>query len=238
MELYYAPKSSIENNLIKITGEEFHHIKNVMRHKVGDVIYVTDGEGTEYRAEIEKITKTYIQLQILNKSIGQREPKIKVTLAQCLIKGNRMDIVIEKTTELGIYGIIPVVSHRTIARMTDNKKQHFQNIMISAMKSSTRTYLPKLHDEITYQDLLNTTNRYDLTLLGWEAETKLHLMDVNLNNCNNILLITGPEGGFTDEEIALAKSKDIMLFSLGPRRLRAETASIMALSVILAKGKC
>ncbi|MCS7258269.1 MAG: 16S rRNA (uracil(1498)-N(3))-methyltransferase [candidate division WOR-3 bacterium] len=235
MELYYTPKTNIENNIIKITGEEFHHIKNVMRHKVGDIIYITDGEGNEYKAEIEKITKTLIQAKVLNSSLGLREPKAKVTLAQCLIKGNRMDIAIEKATELGTYAILPVVSSRTIARLTENKKKHFRNIMISAMKSSTRTYLPKLYDEIAYQELLTTADNYDLALLGWEAETKLHLTEINFNNINTVLLIIGPEGGFTDDEIALANSKNITLFSLGPRRLRAETAAISALSIILAK---
>jgi 16S rRNA (uracil1498-N3)-methyltransferase len=235
MELYYTPRCNVTEKYLRITGEELHHVKNVMRHKIGDVIYVTDGEGIEYQAEITKIASQYLEAKILNKNYAPREPKVKITLAQCIIKGPRMDFVVEKATELGIYELIPVSSERTVAALTSNKLRRYQNIAISAMKSSLRTSLPRIQKLFSLKDVIGSASNYDLALMGWEEEKDTHLFNISKSNFNSLLLIIGPEGGFSSKEVLWAKENNILLFSLGARRLRAETAAIAALSVLLFK---
>ncbi|MEO0083555.1 MAG: RsmE family RNA methyltransferase [candidate division WOR-3 bacterium] len=235
MELYYTDKKNIGAKYLNIIGNEAHHIQKVMRHKIGDVIYVTDGEGTEYQVVITKIGNKNIEAEILTKNRKPREPKCQITLAASIIKGKHMDLVVEKATELGVYNILPVLTERTIARISEKKAERYQKIMLSAMKSSTRTYLPALLKPMKFDELLKTANNYDLAILAYEDEdTKNRLADtIKENLLHKVLLIIGPEGGFTAEEIKLAKQHNVRCFSLGLRRLRAETAAITALSLLL-----
>lgn len=233
MELYYTDKSNIYSNRLHIYGQEAHHISRVMRHKVGDVIYVTDGEGNEYQCTIDKINN-HIEANIVNINRKAREPKIKIALAQSVIKGFRMDIVIEKATELGVNEIIPVITDRTIAQVSERKVERFKNIAYAALKSSTRTLLPQISSPITFSQLLNRIYDYDLALLAWEEEKQHRLADIiPAQQFRKILLIIGPEGGFSEEEIQKTLKLGVRCFTLGPRRLRAETAAITALSLLM-----
>ncbi|MEO0092517.1 MAG: RsmE family RNA methyltransferase [candidate division WOR-3 bacterium] len=233
MELYYTDKSNIFSNRLRISGQEAHHISRVMRHKIGDVIYVTDGEGNEYQCTIDKINND-IEANIVNVNRKAREPKLKVTLAQSIIKGFRMDIIIEKATELGISEIIPVITERTIAQVSEKKAERFKNIAFAAIKSSTRTLLPQISSPLTFSQLLNKINDYDLAILAWEEEKQKRLADIiGGRNFRKILLIIGPEGGFSKDEVQKTLNFGVKCFSLGPRRLRAETAAIAALSLLM-----
>ncbi|MCX8015306.1 MAG: 16S rRNA (uracil(1498)-N(3))-methyltransferase, partial [candidate division WOR-3 bacterium] len=235
MELYYTEKKNIFAKHLKIVGSEAHHISKVMRHKSGDIIYVTDGEGNEYQVAITKIGSNNIEAEILTKNRKPREPICQITLAPSIIKGKHMDLIIEKTTELGVYNILPIITERTVASISEKKAERYQKIILSATKSSTRTYLPTLLKPIKFDDLLKTTNNYDIAILAYEDEdTHNRLADILKSDfLQKVLLIIGPEGGFTANEIQLAKAHNVQCFSLGPRRLRAETAAITALSLLL-----
>ncbi|MCX7784772.1 MAG: 16S rRNA (uracil(1498)-N(3))-methyltransferase [candidate division WOR-3 bacterium] len=233
MELYYTDKNNIFSNKLYIYGQEAHHISRVMRHKPGDMIYVTDGEGNEYQCTIDKINNQ-IEANIVNINRKAREPKIKVTLAQSIIKGFRMDIIIEKATELGVTEIIPVITERTIAQVSEKKNERFKNIAFAAIKSSTRTFLPEISSPILFSQLVNKIYDYDLTLMAWEEEKHNRLPDIIRDkNLRKVLLIIGPEGGFSDTEVQKALNYGVKCFTLGPRRLRAETAAISALSLLM-----
>lgn len=234
MELYYVDKKNIFSTYVRITGTEAHHIMRVMRYKPGDMLFVADGDGNEYQTMIKQIDRKFIEAEIINQSRNARESTIKITLAQSIIKGNRMDFVIEKASGLGVYEIIPTITERTIASVSDKKSQRYQKLMLAAMKSSTQTRLPYLAKPIQFKKLLETVDDYNVTLLAWEDEKTNRLSNViSKNILNKILLIVGPEGGFTDNEIKIAKISGAKYFSLGLRRLRAETAAIAALSLLL-----
>ncbi len=235
MELYYTDKKNILSNYLLITGSEAHHISKVMRHKPDDIIYVTDGQDNEYQTIIKKIEKNTIKAEIFNRTRKARETTAKVTLAQSVVKGNHMDDIIEKATELGVFEIQPIITDRTIASLSDKKAQRYEKLMLSAMKSSTRTHLPCLSKLINYQQLLETTDNYDLALLAYEEEATSNRLNnfVPQDLVSKVLLIIGPEGGFNNEEVQQAKKYGVKCFSIGPRRLRSETAAITALSLLL-----
>jgi 16S rRNA (uracil1498-N3)-methyltransferase len=235
MELYYTDKKNIYADYMLITGSEAHHISKVMRHKPDDIIYVTDGLDNEYQTVIKSIEKNSVKAEIFNRTRKARETTAKITLAQSVIKGNHMDDIIEKATELGVSEIQPIITARTIASLSDKKAQRYQKLMLSAMKTSTRTHLPCLSKLTDYQKLLETVDNYELALLAYEEEaTNNRLKNILQHDyINKVLLIIGPEGGFNKEEVQKAKTRGVKCFSLGPRRLRAETAAITALSLLL-----
>jgi 16S rRNA (uracil1498-N3)-methyltransferase len=234
MELYFTDKKNIFSTYLRITGAEAHHISRVMRHKIGDMIYVTDGNSNEYQTMLKKIDHKTIEASIINKTRNAREPLAKISLAQAMIKGSHFDLIVEKTTELGVYKIIPIKTERTIASLSANKLERFQKIMLAAVKSSTRTHIPSLQKPITLENLFPAFADYDLVVLAYEDEKNLRLADIIKDRFyTNILLIIGPEGGFTKNEIAQAQSYGAQSITIGNRRLRAETAAITALSILL-----
>ena len=131
MELFYTEKKNIVEPQLKIIGEEAHHIATVLRHKKGERIYVTDGEGFEYQAVVESVSEGLVQCTVLAKTRKPQEPLAQVTLAQALIKGPRMDTLVEKTVELGIHEIIPLITQRSLPTMEgESKIKRLQRIAI------------------------------------------------------------------------------------------------------------
>lgn len=234
MEVFYTPKRNIGRDGLAIIGEEARHIGVVLKHKRGDRISVTDGEGFEYLVIIDTITPNTVHCKILSKLRKPRESLIQIALAQGIIKGQRMDILVEKATELGVFEIIPLITQRSVAKLEGEERlNRLKRVALSAMKTSTRSLLPKIYEPMEFGDALKLSERYDISLLAWEGEKKNRLQDVMKKNPKKIMLFIGPEGGFTEEEVERAKKKKIEVFSMGLRRLRSETAGIAATSLIL-----
>lgn len=234
MELYFTDKKNIFSTYLRITGSEAHHISRVMRHKIGDMIYVTDGNGNEYQTVLKKIESRVIEAGIINKTRNAREPLAKITLAQAMIKAGHFELIIEKTAELGVHNIIPVKTERTITSLSANRLERLQKIILAAVKTSTRTHIPNLEQPTTLEKLCLTFANYDGVVLAYEDEKHLRLSDIiHDRSYKNILLLIGPEGGFTKNEIAQAQSCGARCVTFGERRLRAETAAIVALSILL-----
>ncbi len=235
-EIYYYPKKLEIGEKIIIKNEEAKHILKVMRHKIGDKIKLTNGLGYEYEVLIKKIEKKNLIGEVLNKKFLPREPTIKITLASSPLKGENTEIILAKATELGIGGFIPVYFQNTVVKLNENKLKRLKKISIASLKTSAGTILPEIYKPITFEELVNNFFSYDLVLLAYEnSDTKLaNIINKNKkNNIKNILLIIGPEGGFTLKEIKIAEEKGANLFTLGKRRLRSETAGIVAISLIL-----
>lgn len=233
-EVYYYPKKLEIGEKIIIKNEEAKHILKVMRHKMGDKIKLTDGLGYEYEVVITKIEKKNLLGEILDKKFLPREPNIKITLASSPLKGENTEIMLAKATELGISGFIPVYFQNTVVKLNENKLKRFKKISIASLKTSAGTLLPEIYKPLTFEELVNNFFSYDLVLLAYEnSDTKLANIINNKKNIKNILLIIGPEGGFTTKEIKIAGEKGASFFTLGKRRLRSETAGIVAISLIL-----
>ena len=166
---------------------------------------------------------------------GVNEPKIHVTLAVSLLKNPaRIDFLVEKGTELGVRAIIPMVCERTIP--SHEKHARLEKIALSAMKQSGRSYLPNVSMLSSFEAVVNNAEEYALRLIPHEKTEQSHFVGSVLKHhaqAKSVLIMVGPEGGFTDEELALASDRRFVPISLGPRRLRTETAALSALTWVV-----
>ena len=233
MEFFYTLPENVHDNVIKLGVEEARHISRVLRHKVGDRISVVDGQGNEYSCSISVINRDSLTAEIIAKTRLAREPIVEVTLGAGIIKGNKLDPVAEMATELGVRQIVPLITERTVANVTALKLLRMRMLSVAALKSSTRTLLPEIKPPMPFAAFLSESSQYDLKLIAWEDERQSRLDDVVTTRPRRVALIIGPEGGFPEHEIALARNHGFLSFSMGPRRLRAETACIAALTMVL-----
>ena len=190
----------------------------------------------EYLTELNYINKNEIKCKILKENIVVNKINIDITLALGIPKQSKMDFIIEKATELGVSRIIPINTERTIPKIAinSNKPIRWKRIAKEASQQCGRVTLP-LIDEVTDFDIvLREIKNYELALMPWEAETKVHIKDALKNNFNKnkIFVLIGPEGGFSISEVKKAKDNNVITVSLGALILRVETAAIITLGII------
>ncbi len=214
-----------------ISGSDVHHIKDVLRMKVGEQLELLDGTGTVYSAKISEIKKDKIHCEILSSRSEATEPNLKVTLVQCLPKAKKMDLIVQKCTELGVHKIIPVLSERSIFKA--EKQERWKKIAKEASKQSGRSSIPEIVPLTNFEDVLKIKEQFDLALIPWELERENTLKKIlTTHRPNHLLILIGPEGGFSRSEIELAKSAGFIPVSLGPTILRTETAGMAMLSMV------
>ncbi|MBD1371145.1 16S rRNA (uracil(1498)-N(3))-methyltransferase [Hazenella sp. IB182357] len=239
MQRYFVAEHAVIENEQKIfiSGDDYHHIKNVMRAQIGDSIICTKGLGNDYYCEIMAINQDDIETQIIEKTPSQGEPLTKVTIAQSLPKGDKLEWILQKCTELGATTFIPFTSKRTIVKIDERKqaKKHdrWMRIVKEAAEQAHRGLIPTVTTPYTWDQLLSEMDQYDEVWICYEKGGESLVTSVKNVSGNHILLIVGPEGGFVVEEIEAAREAGAIPISLGTRILRTETASIMALSCIL-----
>ncbi len=233
MSRFFIQADTISGSEISITGSDHNHIKNVLRKDVGDKIVCFDSTGTEYETRIASIEKGSLTLNIINSHKKDVEPKIKITLAQSLPKSSKMDDIIQKSTELGVFEIIPVITERSIAKA--DKNERWNKIAKESAEQSGRVHVPEVKAAIKLEHLLDSCGGYDLKLLPWECENSRSLRAELANNKNisSILVLIGPEGGFSPAEAEKASAKGFKSVSLGKRILRTQTAGPATLAMIL-----
>jgi len=247
MARFFIPKEQIIGNQVKIIGSDVHHIKDVLRKKAGDQVEVFDSSQKARLCKILQFNREFILGEIISEIPADNEPKINLTLAQCLLKGKKMDFIVQKATELGVNSIIPVISERSIPKIEDKVEQkvsHWQKISKAAAEQSGRTKIPEVRSLIHFADLIMTAENYALALLPWEGEKETKLKDLLTGTpacrqarrvhgfTGQLIILIGPEGGFSLSEVEVAKARGFKTVSLGKRILRAETASIAALANI------
>ena len=255
MPRIYLPISRILDNRISITNEKAHYLTSVLRCGKGDELIIFDGEGDCFRTTILKADRREIITEVIEKFQCNAESNINITLVQGLLKGEKMDMVIQKTTELGVKEIIPVVTERSQLRET-RKVARWRKIAEEASRQSGRSIIPVIHNPIKFFDILNLlrpSNKVKSLLFYEEGGMKLseavlrigiHDTGYKMQDKRNrtscimhhaspwIYVVAGPEGGFTKEEVFLAKEKGLLVTSLGERILRAETAAISAVALV------
>ncbi len=226
-----------------IRGEEAKHLIRVLRKKLGDHLRLFDGSGQIYNGEIEKINERIVQAKILSRLVVD-ERKTKIHLYQSLLKSLRMDSCVEKVTQLGIEEITPVISERTVVCLNPEKVKekifHWQKIALQAAKQSDCVKLPTINFPIDLIQAFKRLKNTDLNFIFWEKEKKSNLKEVfsTLNSKpETINLFIGPEGGFSDKEISLAKTYGLVPVGLKGYILRSETAAIVAASIVLYERK-
>ncbi len=232
LDYFYAPPGAIGADSVTIDGEEFAHLVHVMRKKTGEMIRVVDGNGNAYDVMLEDLRKKTAHGRIVVSHLNHNEPPVAVTLASGILKNpSRYDFLVEKATELGVREIIPLRTRRTIP--SHAKSERWQKLALAAMKQSCRSYLPAVHELTPLEDLLSRTGSFDLKLIAHETfETSAQLQSRSGSSPKSILLLIGPEGGFTEEEVTLCHEAGLQPLSLGARRLRTETAAIAAMTLI------
>lgn len=232
-EIYLVKKENISGKRFFLFGEEAKHCFKVKRNRRNDLVLLTNGEGKEYKGEIKVVNRKAGSVigEILEMREGPRELPVEIHLAFASVKKRDLTFLIEKAAELGVRGFIPIKTERSLPFI---KIERFEKVAKKGMKTALGTFLPKFYPPIPFTTLLSLVKEYSLTLLGYEKEEKRFLADIPfVRSDKKIMVIIGPEGGFSEMEIEKAKEEGVLTFSLGKRRLSSGTAVIGALSLII-----
>ncbi|WP_372996706.1 16S rRNA (uracil(1498)-N(3))-methyltransferase [Lutispora sp.] len=239
MHRFFVDIDNIKRDSIVITGEDVAHISRVLRLKTDDEIVICDGQGMDYYVAIEDMNKYAVRTRVLKKEPSKAEPMINVILYQGIPKGAKMDVIIQKCTELGISKIVPVVNVRNVVKLSDEKDERkkvdrWQRIALEAAKQSGRGIIPRIEMPIEYERALDEAAELDLAIIPYELEKNNTLKEIiHGKDIRYMGVFIGPEGGYEDKEIAAALKKGIKPVTLGPRILRTETAGSTVLSCIM-----
>ncbi len=232
MEYFYVPADHISAGECVIEGEEFSHLTHVMRRGVGDSVRIVDGTGTAYDAVIEEIRSRRATCRITGRSERLHEPAIHLTLGAAILKnGANFDFLVEKATEIGVSAIVPLLTERTIPRHA--RRERWQKIALAAMKQSGRSVLPPVSDPQPLAVFCTGAASAGVRLLPHEKTEQPPLREVLPAGTISVVAAIGPEGGFSEGEVELAVSAGFRTVSLGPRRLRSETAALITAGLVL-----
>lgn len=238
MHRFFISPTGLHGSRVILPETVAHQLRHVLRMRSGAHIVVLDNQGWEYEIELTEVREKLAAGEIKEKRPATGEPDAKITLYQCVLKKDNFEWVLQKCTEIGVIAFVPVVSQRTIVNDLKSIQQHkhsrWGRIVTEAAEQSRRGMLPTVEDPLLLPQALSQVETFDRALIPWEGEQTqtLHDVLVPLQNAPQpdpeIAIFIGPEGGFTGEEITLARQYGIVPVTLGPRILRAETAAISA----------
>jgi 16S rRNA (uracil1498-N3)-methyltransferase len=234
---FYAPPGAFDANAktATIAGDEARHLRDVLRLNRGDEVFLFDGAGREYRCVIEAVERTSSSLKVIEEvEPAASESPLKLTLAVALLKGEKFDLVVQKTTELGVAQVVPVVTTRADVRLhgnADSEKRvtRWQRIALEAAKQSGRAVVPRIITPIHFSALVANQELFDTERIMFSERGGAPLSDTYTHRTGEpgaMVALVGSEGGWTDEEIAAARETGWRIVTLGGRTLRAETAAI------------
>ncbi|MCK5738500.1 16S rRNA (uracil(1498)-N(3))-methyltransferase [bacterium] len=238
-EYFIATTVDLERGLVLFDGDEHIHLTRVLRKKPGDTALAIDGRGGVYEFIIKEMGKTQLTGKIIHTQNGLNEPRFKLTLGQAMLKGGHTEIVLEKCTEIGVAEFWIMNTAYTVVKPADKKIHRWQRITGEAMKQCLRSVWPNVSMPMNFIEVMKKTADFDLRLIAHNSSKAQSLTTLLVpqtepsTQLENGIVLIGPEGGFSDDEIELALSHGFELLSLGPRRLRAETSGIVAASIIL-----
>ncbi|MBT9439249.1 MAG: 16S rRNA (uracil(1498)-N(3))-methyltransferase [Desulfobacterales bacterium] len=239
MRRFFIEQTKITSTKIFITGSDAAHIKKVLRMKSGDRIGLFDGRGFEYEARIENLLAGSVEVSITKRFLSASESPVQIIVAQALLKDKKMDILARQLTEIGITKLIPFTSIRSVPRpdkkRLSERRKRWEKIAIEALKQCRRGHVTEIGETITFNDVIKIDDECDLKIVFWENESKPisdAVQQVHDRHYRKILAVLGPEGGFTEKEIEDARACGFVTASLGPRILRAETATVAACTIL------
>ena len=242
MHKFFTPKELINENVAKIIGDDVKHIYKVLRISEGEKVVLNNCEGTEYLATVSSVNKQEVLLDIIEKLDLNNESEIKIYLFQGLPKAQKMDLIVQKGTELGITEFIPTITHRVDVKLKGEFKKldRLNRIALEAAKQSKRSIIPKVSEPIEFNAVLERINSLDLLIVPYENANNFGIKtlinelrkDNTTNTIKNVGIFVGPEGGIEEEEIERLKDKGARIVTLGKRILRTETAGFVATSLI------
>lgn len=238
MPKFFVPHENIGDDRAYIRGADANHVARVLRGRKGEEIIICDGAGVDYTCVIEDITPDEVSLSIKEKIPCVAEPSVKITLFMALPKGDKMDYVIQKAVELGVYEIVPFSAARCVVKLDGKsgakKTERWQKIAEAAAKQSGRGIVPAVHEPISFKEMVSRAEEFQLPLFCYECEEENSLKKtLSAGEFKNACVVVGPEGGFDRVEVEQAIAQGFKSVSLGKRILRCETAPGCAICAIL-----
>lgn len=242
MPKFFIKSDQKNKDIVEIKGQDVKHLRNVLRIKSGDEIQVGNSETMEeYTCRVEKVEKEKIYCKIIKESENNPEIDLQVTIFQGLPKADKMELVIQKSVELGAMQITPVEMKRCIVKFNEkdkNKKiERWQKISEVAAKQCGRSFIPKINNIIELKNICKISKEYDILIVAYEKENKQHIKSIlkqlPIKRPLKIGIIIGPEGGLEEEEVQILKDSGVKSVTLGKRILRTETVALNLLSVIM-----
>lgn len=243
MRKFFVESNQIENKKIEIIGENVNHIKNVLRLDIGEKIKICDKTNSiNYISEITEITNRTVNCNILEIAENQAEGNVELHIFQGLPKADKMELIIQKGTELGVSEFIPVAFKRSIVKLSgkdETKKiDRWNKIAEVAAKQSGRDLVPKVRNVENIKNVCNEIKDYDIVLLAYELEENNYIKNElqklkNTKESYKIAVIIGPEGGIEQEEVNILEANGAKVISLGKRILRTETVALQVSSIIM-----
>lgn len=239
MYQFFVKEEQVGKDFITITGSDVNHMKNVLRMKPGEIVRISSTAGHDYKCSVLELTDTFVQLDILDAGVAGTELANKIFLFQAIPKGDRMEYIIQKAVELGVYEIIPVSMKYCVVKLNQNKAQaktkRWQAIAESAAKQSKRSRIPSVHPVMDFGQAAAYAMECECRLVPYENEcgmqpTRKALQSVKAGESISVMI--GPEGGFASEEID-ALREHMQVISLGKRILRTDTAAVTMLSALM-----
>lgn len=242
MHKFFTPKELINGDVAKIIGDDVKHIYKVLRISEGEKVTLNNCEGIEYLGKVTSVSKQEVLIEILEKLELNNESDIKIYLFQGLPKSQKMDLIVQKGTELGITEFIPIITHRVDVKLKGEFKKldRLNRIALEAAKQSKRSIIPKVSEPIEFEEVLERINSLDLLIVPYENSNnfgiktlinKLRKENI-IDNVKSVGIFVGPEGGIEEYEIERLKDKGAHIVTLGKRILRTETAGFVATSLI------
>ncbi len=246
MQRYFVTPEQFDRERVPISGDDFHHLTRVMRARVGERVMLCDGQGREAVAEIGEIAPDTVYAAIVEQRLTEAEPEIEVWIAQSLPKGDKMETVVQRGTEIGAARFIPFISERTVVQYDAKKEarrmERWRKIAKEAAEQAQRGRVPVVEEPCRWERLIERAAEMDGAWLCYEKERGVSLGSAlrewtgqakGAAGRRKVLLLIGPEGGFSEEEVARAESAGIRAVGLGRRILRTETAAMVGLCCIL-----
>lgn len=240
MQHFFVTPDQVQDDSITITGSDVNHMKNVLRMHIGEEVTINDGNNISYLCTVESFKEDIALLHIEDRHMTDTELASHIYLFQGLPKQDKMELIVQKAVELGVYEVVPVATKRAVVKLDEKKAlkkvARWQQIAESAAKQAARGYIPRVHELMSYKEALSYAEALDLVLIPYELaegmkETK-EIIEKILPG-QSIGIFIGPEGGFEVEEVEAAISMGAKSITLGKRILRTETAGLTTLSVLM-----
>ncbi len=228
---FYVPRKDINGNKVYILGQEYLHLYRVLRKRKGDMIKVVDGEGGEYSVLLTKTDDGFAEGEIIERRRKPNEIPFDLAFACGILRGERMELLIEKGTELGVNRFFPLLTERTLPDPGEAKIERWRKIAISAMKQSRRSILPKIENPMNLREFCKEVYDYDIKILLNEKSKKKP--EIKGGDIRKSVIVAGPEGSLKEEEIDYLRKEGFIEWNLGLRTLRTETALLFAGMIFL-----
>lgn len=242
MQRYFVSNNQEKDGVFQLINADHHHIARVMRMKQGDQIVCVTNDEKSALCEIAEITNEYVLARVIQWNNQSTELPVRITIVSGIPKGDKLEWITQKGTELGAYEFIPFHATRSISKWDNkravNKVERLQKIAKEAAEQSHRDLLPTVHQPVSLEELINKSATYDYKLVAFEEDAKsgerstfAHLLN-KVSDGDTMMIVFGPEGGLTQDEVQLLKENDFLSCGLGPRILRTETAPLYALAAV------